>query len=147
MCCESGWRLPLRADGGELPCVALLPAVVYMSSVQPEDLKHVILTEFHESARIDRQLFGRSARQGDPGSFECLVSLEDELFERFIPAVARRFVSVCLQRHASSASRLGKWLRRFAQWRAERLHAKIRRDTVEHDKRLEKALAFAGQAE
>ena len=31
---------------------------------------HVILTEYHESARIDRQLFGRSGRQGDPGSYE-----------------------------------------------------------------------------
>jgi hypothetical protein len=42
---------------------------------------------------------------------------------------------------------LGSWLRRWAQWRAERLHAKIRRETVENDKRLEKALSFAGQAE
>ena len=30
---------------------------------------HVILTEFHESSRIDRQLFGRAGRQGDPGSY------------------------------------------------------------------------------
>lgn len=44
---------------------------------------HVILTEYHESSRIDRQLFGRGARQGDPGSYECIVSLTDELFERF----------------------------------------------------------------
>ncbi len=35
---------------------------------------HVILTEFHESRRIDRQLFGRGARQGDPGSCEALVA-------------------------------------------------------------------------
>src|SRR5271169_3113385 len=45
---------------------------------------HVILTEFHESARIDRQLFGRCARQGNPGSIEAIVSLEDELFLRFV---------------------------------------------------------------
>jgi preprotein translocase subunit SecA len=109
---------------------------------------HVILTEFHESARIDRQLFGRSARQGDPGSFECLVSLEDELFARFVPAFVRRLAAASLQHEKSSgAVNFGKWLRRWAQWRAERLHAKIRRDTVEHDERLEKALAFAGQAE
>src|SRR5262249_24083068 len=31
---------------------------------------HVILTEFHESGRVDRQLFGRAGRQGDPGSYE-----------------------------------------------------------------------------
>src|SRR5882672_7992642 len=47
---------------------------------------HVILTEFHESSRIDRQLFGRSGRQGEPGTVEAMVSLEDELFHRFAPA-------------------------------------------------------------
>ena len=41
---------------------------------------HVILTEYHESRRIDRQLFGRCARQGDPGSCEAIVALDDELF-------------------------------------------------------------------
>lgn len=40
---------------------------------------HVILTEFHESARIDRQLYGRSGRQGDHGSCVAYVSSEDEL--------------------------------------------------------------------
>lgn len=40
---------------------------------------HVILTEMHDSARIDRQLVGRSGRQGDPGSFRYFLSLEDEL--------------------------------------------------------------------
>src|SRR5262249_3997301 len=41
---------------------------------------HVIGTERHEARRIDRQLFGRCGRQGDPGSYEMIVSLEDELF-------------------------------------------------------------------
>lgn len=40
---------------------------------------HVIGTEFHESARIDRQLAGRAARQGDPGSFRQLACFEDSL--------------------------------------------------------------------
>ena len=44
---------------------------------------HVILTEYHESRRIDRQLFGRAGRQGDPGSYESIVALDDELFQRF----------------------------------------------------------------
>ncbi|WP_459558587.1 preprotein translocase subunit SecA [Lacunimicrobium album] len=43
---------------------------------------HVIATEVHASARIDRQLVGRSARQGDPGSCQFYVSLEDELFDQ-----------------------------------------------------------------
>jgi preprotein translocase subunit SecA len=40
---------------------------------------HVIGTEMHESARIDRQLFGRCARQGDAGSCRQYVALDDEL--------------------------------------------------------------------
>ena len=32
---------------------------------------HVILTEFHEAARIDRQLFGRAGRRDDPGSYKA----------------------------------------------------------------------------
>ncbi|MDA7949929.1 MAG: preprotein translocase subunit SecA [Pirellulaceae bacterium] len=39
---------------------------------------HVLLTEMHNSARIDRQLVGRSARQGDRGSFRIFVALDDE---------------------------------------------------------------------
>ncbi|MEX0819118.1 MAG: preprotein translocase subunit SecA, partial [Pirellulaceae bacterium] len=40
---------------------------------------HVIGTELHESARIDRQLVGRCARQGDPGSFRQFMSLDDDI--------------------------------------------------------------------
>jgi preprotein translocase subunit SecA len=42
---------------------------------------HVLGTERHESLRIDRQLAGRSGRQGDPGSAQFFLALEDELLE------------------------------------------------------------------
>lgn len=44
---------------------------------------HVLGTEKHESRRIDNQLRGRSGRQGDPGSSQFFLSLEDEMFVRF----------------------------------------------------------------
>jgi preprotein translocase subunit SecA len=44
---------------------------------------HVIGSERHEARRIDNQLRGRSARQGDPGSSRFYLSLEDELMRRF----------------------------------------------------------------
>ncbi len=44
---------------------------------------HVLGTERHEARRIDNQLRGRSGRQGDPGSSQFFVSLEDELMQRF----------------------------------------------------------------
>ena len=42
---------------------------------------HVLGTERHEALRIDRQLMGRAGRQGDPGSAQFFLSLEDELLE------------------------------------------------------------------
>lgn len=44
---------------------------------------HVLGTERHEARRIDNQLKGRSGRQGDPGSAQFIISLEDEMFVRF----------------------------------------------------------------
>jgi preprotein translocase subunit SecA len=44
---------------------------------------HILGTERHEARRIDNQLRGRSGRQGDPGSSQFYLSLEDELMRRF----------------------------------------------------------------
>ncbi|WP_318582787.1 accessory Sec system translocase SecA2 [Bacillus paranthracis] len=44
---------------------------------------HVIGTERHESRRVDNQLKGRAGRQGDPGSSQFFLSLEDEMLKRF----------------------------------------------------------------
>jgi preprotein translocase subunit SecA len=44
---------------------------------------HVMLTEMHGAKRIDRQFIGRAGRQGDPGSCQMFVSLEDELIRKF----------------------------------------------------------------
>ena len=49
---------------------------------------HVIATEPHGSGRVDRQLFGRAARQGDPGCAQMFASAEDDLFVRHAPAPA-----------------------------------------------------------
>ncbi|MDQ0215918.1 preprotein translocase subunit SecA [Oikeobacillus pervagus] len=46
---------------------------------------YVIGTERHESRRIDNQLKGRSGRQGDPGTSEFFISIEDDMFRRFAP--------------------------------------------------------------
>ncbi len=49
---------------------------------------HVILTEMHGARRIDRQFIGRSGRQGDPGSAQIFISLEDELVRLYTPRPA-----------------------------------------------------------
>ena len=104
---------------------------------------HVILTEFHESARVDRQLFGRSARQGDAGSAEAIVAVGDELFERYawpLNLLARRW--------ARRGRPLPAWLLRATVWlgqgRAERRNRRIRIDTVAQDKKRLEMMGFAG---
>ena len=105
---------------------------------------HVILSEFHESARVDRQLFGRCGRQGDPGTHEAIVSLVDDLFTRSATQPWQRLIKGPGP-HVHSL--WGSALTRLAQQRAEREYARTRRQTMLQDCRLEQALAFAGQGE
>ena len=106
---------------------------------------HVLSTCFHESSRIDRQLFGRSGRQGDQGSHQTVVSLEDEIFIQYLnPAVRKVLGGFC-----RSGGSLPDWLlacvRRLVQRRAEARHARMRRDMMKLDENLNDMLAFSGR--
>jgi preprotein translocase subunit SecA len=107
---------------------------------------HVILTEFHDSRRVDRQLFGRCARQGDAGSCEAIVSLEDDIFEVCAPAA-----TAWLRRAVDSGARVPPFvfqaLRRLAQWSAERRQAQVRMQNLKSDRQLNQVLAFTGKGE
>ena len=107
---------------------------------------HVILTEFHESQRIDRQLYGRGARQGDPGSCEALVSIEDDIFARFA-GQARRLLGRLAPERDELPARAAALLRWIAQAQAERIHARVRLDTVRQEARMDRMMAFAGRGE
>ena len=107
---------------------------------------HVILTEYHESRRIDRQLFGRCARQGDPGSCEAIVSLEDELFEVYAP-VATGMIRRLARATPGLPSGVFRALKALAQAAAERKNVRIRVQNVKLDQRLNQVLAFSGKGE
>lgn len=109
---------------------------------------HVILTERHDNARVDRQLVGRCARQGDPGSWEALLSLEDELL-RALPATLRAALARGLASPGlrAAAQALGLRLMRRAQARTERAHAALRRSVLKTDFQTRQALSFSGQME
>jgi preprotein translocase subunit SecA len=107
---------------------------------------HVILTEYHESRRIDRQFFGRCARQGDPGSCEAIVSLDDEIYTVYAPGEAA-LIAALARRVEGISSSLYRALRGLAQFRAERRAAYIRVQNLAQDRRLERMLAFSGRAE
>ena len=109
---------------------------------------HVIATERHEARRIDRQLFGRCGRQGDPGTSEAIVSLEDELATVYVGKVFQWLAARVLKRpNAVIAGWIGKILFRRAQGKAERLHARMRHDLLKMDEQLGDALAFSGRPE
>jgi len=113
--------------------------------VVPKGGLHVVLTEWHESARIDRQLFGRCARQGDPGSCRAIVSLQDEIIQRHCPGLANWVARRWARREAPKwAARL---LRQRVQARAEKANAAQRRVTTRRDQQMQAQLAFSGTAE
>ena len=101
---------------------------------------HVILTERHESRRIDRQLQGRAGRQGDPGSTCTFAGLEDELAERFMPAWQRRAVASALRGGSPVALKLARWAFDRAQHRADREAYRQRCAAMAHDRQLVEAL-------
>lgn len=101
---------------------------------------HVIATERHESGRVDRQLVGRSARQGDPGSAQAFVSLEDELIRRYLPAPVQKTFRAAF----AASPKAGAIALRLAQRNAQRLAAKQRRSVLQSDLWLDQALSFAG---
>lgn len=102
---------------------------------------HVILTEFHDSPRVDRQLIGRCARQGDPGTAIAIVAEDDDLFRRHGGAFYQLLRRTAPGRWSPRQLRLLRWL---AQQAAERIHGRERRDTLAQDRSLDTMLAFAG---
>jgi len=109
---------------------------------------YVIATERHEAHRIDRQLFGRCARQGDPGICQVMVSLEDELITMYVFKPLRWLATVMLKGPDNPFTRwVGRVLFRIAQWEAEHVHSRMRRDLLKFDDQLGDALAFSGRPE
>ncbi|MDF1855736.1 translocase [Pseudooceanicola sp.] len=103
---------------------------------------HVMLTEFHSSSRIDRQLIGRSARQGQRGSAAAYVSLEDPLFADMAPGMVRVLRALSARWPGRLPSPLAELLRNLAQARSERRGRKRRADTVRRARKQDKALGF-----
>jgi len=113
---------------------------------------HVICCEKNDSSRIDRQLIGRCARQGDPGSYKVICSLEDD-------AVIKHFYSfsmMMLRYHSQHKSSQGRTFRpfylanmiiRMSQKIIEYDHRQIRKSMLKIDEQRESMLAFTGECE
>ena len=95
----------------------------------------VVGTERHESRRIDRQLRGRCARQGDPGASQFFISFEDDLMRNF--AAAERLTNIMGKWGMEDGEALEhRWLNKSvetAQRRVEQLHYRRRKYVLDFD--------------
>jgi preprotein translocase subunit SecA len=108
---------------------------------------HVICCQHNSSARIDRQLHGRAARQGDPGSVETVLSLEDGMLARRLPGGLRALAASLAGRAGVVPRRLTGLLTWLPQQAEERQQRAQRRLLLAQDKQTEARLSFSGRGE
>ena len=108
---------------------------------------HVIGSERHEARRIDRQLRGRCARQGDPGSYEAILSLEDELVGLYFGDGIKNLLSAIGRKNRPVPRWVSRVLIEMPQRMLERYHRRVRRELLKVDDQRGKLLAFTGAPE
>ena len=106
---------------------------------------HVLATEYHEARRIDRQLYGRCARQGDPGSAQVFVSMEDELVQQHAPLMLKAIRKCSWKRGKEISSFFSRYLIQSTQQCAEKAALRQRKTVLRTDDWLEEHLGFAGK--
>jgi preprotein translocase subunit SecA len=95
---------------------------------------HIIGTERHEARRIDNQLRGRAGRQGDPGSSQFYVSLDDDIMKRFGGDRIRGLMQMAgMDENTPIENRLVNRAIESAQVRVEGYHFDVRKQLVEFD--------------
>ena len=95
---------------------------------------HILGSERHEARRIDNQLRGRCARQGDPGSSQFFLSIEDDLFRKFAPPWMKAALQkLGLKEGERIESRLVSRAIGKAQKNVEAYNFDIRKNLVEYD--------------
>ena len=98
----------------------------------------VIGTERHESRRIDNQLRGRAGRQGDPGTTQFFISIEDDLMRIFASDRMRQFMSMGVPEDEAIVHGLLNRSIEAAQRKVEGHHFDIRKHLLEYDDVLNK---------
>jgi len=90
-------------------------------------------------------LFGRGARQGDPGSAQGIFSLEDEIVSRYAKNTAAYLKKRYSYSNKDISSTLVRGVFRLAQSRAERFAMRRRKTVLRTDNWLDEQLGFAGR--
>ena len=113
--------------------------IVLEQSVRAKGGLHVIIGEANDFARIDRQLVGRCARQGDPGSVQRFIAFDEELMRRFLPAWLRRWWQWLHRQRPQWDRSVAGLMLGFCQWRAQRLAFGQRENILKQDVELDRS--------
>lgn len=108
---------------------------------------HVIALSLNDSQRIDRQLYGRCARQGELGSVEALLSLEDSLLANYYSSAMLKSMAKLCPKETPIHHSIGRILLRLPQRKKEKEQNKVRQILIQQDKHLQRILAFSGKFE
>lgn len=108
---------------------------------------HVIVAELNDNQRIDRQLIGRSARQGDPGSYRYIISLTDEMLLRYVSSWWLNCIRNSFLSRSSIRSLICQSLSNFVQKIHEQRQRKMRKQVSLTDEEMNKRLSFSGYKE
>ena len=108
---------------------------------------HVICCQHNGARRIDRQLHGRCARRGDPGSVETILSLDDPLISRFLPPAVAKAIKRCFNADKPLPQFLAQILLCFPQLIEEHRQWRQRAQLLQQDTLLDRRLSFGGKGE
>ncbi|TFH48404.1 MAG: prepilin peptidase [Lysobacterales bacterium] len=108
---------------------------------------HVISSERNIARRIDRQLAGRCGRQGDPGSCEAILSLDDELVGLYFSDAVKSMLSSIGRKNRPVPRWVASVLIALPQRMLERYHRRVRHELLKVDDQRGKLLAFTGAPE
>ncbi|MCB1064157.1 MAG: hypothetical protein KDN20_14710 [Verrucomicrobiae bacterium] len=106
----------------------------------------VIATDFYDSGRVDRQLYGRSGRQGDPGVAVTYASLDDELARKFLYRWTIQSLRRSMKWDLPGAKRLARFLLKRCQKRSEKEAFRRREKVLKMDEERAKSLGFSAKA-
>ncbi|MFI3186797.1 MAG: hypothetical protein QX198_12560 [Methylococcaceae bacterium] len=108
---------------------------------------HVIALARNDARRIDRQLYGRCARQGDPGSAEAFISLQDQSTAFAYPDFLLKIFIWLTGNRQTLPEPLASLALRWPQQKRENQQVQLREQLMKQDKQQQRILAFSGRFE
>ncbi len=156
-------RLDARQDAAEAACIAVAGSassvtvatnmagrgtdIALQAGVRERGGLHVIACQQNASARIDRQLHGRAARAGDPGSVSTALALDDGLLARRLPPILRYALARLAGREAPLWAPLARIVLASVQFLEEGRTRRARVRLLDADKQLIASLGFGARTE